>query len=154
MQTLGEQLIRHGYSLSSTESFTVGRFGAAIGAVPGISAVYKGSLTCYMTEIKRDVLGVDEDILNTYGSVSAQCAKDMCIKGRELFGSDICVSFTGNAGPDVMEDKKVGEVYIGVDWMGGVDVHRYQLSGSRTEIAEKAVHIAEELLLKKLAESK
>ena len=97
IKELGNNLIEHHYSLSSTESFTVGHFASSIGLVPGISAIYRGSLVSYQTRIKHDVLHVSQDIIDQYGVVSHEVAYAMCKNGQELFDSDICISFTGNA---------------------------------------------------------
>ena len=38
----------------------------------------------------------------------------MATYGQKLLDTDVIVSFTGNAGPSVMEDKEVGKVFIGI----------------------------------------
>ena len=78
IKELGNNLIAHHYSLSSTESFTVGHFASAIGLVPGISAIYRGSLVSYQTRIKHDVLHVHQNTIDQYGVVSAEVAHAMC----------------------------------------------------------------------------
>ena len=98
-------------TLGSVESFTGGLFAREITRVPGASKFYKGGLVTYATEEKINVLGVSKDIVNRYGVVSQECAYEMASKGQKLLNVDICVSFTGNAGPDVMEGKKCGGSY-------------------------------------------
>ena len=49
----------------------------------------------------------------------------MCVNGKQILDSDVCVSFTGNAGPDAMEGKPVGLVYIGILYQG---VNIYELN--------------------------
>ena len=43
MEEIVRLLIEKNVSISSVESFTVGNFAAALGSVPGVSAVYKGN---------------------------------------------------------------------------------------------------------------
>lgn len=98
MEELAQLLIEQGISISSVESFTVGGFANMIGSISGISAVYRGSLVSYQTCIKRDVLKIDEKIIDQFGVVSNEVAGLMAIQGQKMFASDLCISFTGNAG--------------------------------------------------------
>lgn len=137
-----------GLTLGSVESFTGGLFAREITKVPGASKFFKGGLVTYATEEKINVLGVSEEIVNRYGVVSEQCALEMASKGRKLLNVDICVSFTGNAGPDVMEGKQVGEVYIGVSIKDRTIAYPYMLKGDRNTVQNQAVEIAFELISK------
>lgn len=58
-----------------------------------------------------------------------------------MFDTDVCVSFTGNAGPDAMEGKKVGLIYIGISYQDDVHTYEYELSGSRQEIVNQAIQL-------------
>jgi PncC family amidohydrolase len=148
MDELCEFLIAHNIQIASVESFTVGTFASRIGMHPGISKVYRGSVVSYQTMIKHRVLGIDQDIIDTYGVVSSQIAREMCTHGRELFDSDVCISFTGNAGPDAMEGKKVGLIYIGICYHDDVYTYEYELNGSRQEIVDQAITLGCANLLK------
>lgn len=141
MNDLAQFLIQKNMSISSVESFTVGGFASQIGNVPGISKVYRGSLVSYQTRIKRDVLKIDEKIIDTYGVVSNEVAGMMAVNGQKMFDSDICISFTGNAGPDAMEGKPVGLVYVGIAIFDSIHVFSYQLNGSRQQIKEQAISL-------------
>ena len=99
MEELAQLLIQRNISISSVESFTVGGFAKTIGSISGISAVYRGTLVSYQTRIKRDVLHIDEKIIDQFGVVSKEVAGLMAIQGQKMFDSDVCISFTGNAGP-------------------------------------------------------
>ena len=131
MDELAKALIQYNISISSVESFTVGNFAAMLGSIPGISKVYRGSLVTYQSETKERLLGISHDIIKKYGVVSKEIASLMCINGKQILNSDICVSFTGNAGPEAMEGKPVGLVYIGILYEG-VNIYELNLKGSRT----------------------
>ena len=88
-----------GKTLVTAESLTGGGIGAALTAVPGASAVYKGGVISYVNEVKRDVLGVSQEILDRYGAVSPWTAGAMASGVRKLLDADIAVSVTGLAGP-------------------------------------------------------
>ena len=139
MDELAQILIARHLSISSVESFTVGSFANQIGSISGISAVYRGSLVSYQTCIKHTVLGIDQNIIDTYGVVSQEVARCMAIQGQKLFDSDICISFTGNAGPLAMENKPVGLIYIGIAYLDSCYTYEYHLDGSRQDIKDKAV---------------
>lgn len=150
MENLVRQLTKQGLTISSCESFTVGNFGAKIGSISGASKVYQGSLICYNTTIKIDVLGVAASLVKQYGVVSYEVAKEMCRNGRQFFNSDICISFTGNAGPSAMENKPVGLVYIGINYLDEIEVLECHLSGRRFEIVNEAIDIALNNILNKI----
>ncbi|GFI40171.1 CinA family protein [Thomasclavelia cocleata] len=147
MDELAKALIQYNISISSVESFTVGNFAAMLGSIPGISKVYRGSLVTYQSETKERLLGISHDIIKKYGVVSKEIASLMCINGKQILNSDICVSFTGNAGPEAMEGKPVGLVYIGILYEG-VNIYELNLKGSRTEIQQQAI----DFVIKKLIE--
>lgn len=150
MEEIVALLIERHLSIASCESFTVGRFACEIGSVPGVSKVYRGSLVSYQTIVKKNVLNVDEVIIERYGVVSREVALAMCQRGSLLFDSDVCVSFTGNAGPSSMEGKPVGEIYIGLKYLDETDVYACHFHGSRKDIQDQAVAYAKEKLLEKL----
>ena len=88
-----------GKTLVTAESLTGGGIGAALTAVSGASAVYKGGVISYTNEVKHGVLGVPEEILETRGAVSAPVAEAMACGVRKLVDADVAVSVTGLAGP-------------------------------------------------------
>ena len=76
--------------------------------------------------------------VSKYGVVSKEVASLMCVNGKQILDSDVCVSFTGNAGPDAMEGKPVGLVYIGILYQG-VNIYELNLKGTREEIQKQAI---------------
>ncbi len=137
-------------TVGSVESFTGGGFASTVTSVPGASHFYKGAMVTYATEEKIRLLGISKEIVDKYGVVSKEVAYDMARLGREKLDVDYCVSFTGNAGPEAMEGKPVGEVYIGLASKEDVEVYPLQLKGSRSEIQSEAINIALKLLLEKI----
>ncbi len=137
-----------GRTLGSVESFTGGGFAKDITSVSGASHFFKGALVTYATEEKARILGIPYSDIDTYGVVSQEIAGQMASHGKSLLNVDYCVSFTGNAGPTAMENKKVGEVYIGIAFYDKVQVFGYQLDGDREKIQKEAIKIAYDLLEK------
>lgn len=102
-------LEKRGLTLGSVESLTAGLFASTICSVPGASKVFKGSFVTYATSMKTDFLNINKSFINKYGVVSKEVAREMAIIGRHGLEVDVCVSFTGNAGPT----KEKGEAPVG-----------------------------------------
>ena len=139
-----------GLTLGSVESFTGGLFAKEITAVSGASKFYKGGLVTYATEEKARLLGISKKDLEQFGVVSKEIALQMVVNGRDLLDVDVCVSFTGNAGPDAMEGKPVGEIYIGLSSKDESLVFPFMLKGSRNSIQEEGVKNALDIIKKKI----
>jgi len=130
------QLIRRGMTLATAESCTGGLVAEKLTAIPGASAVYRGGVVSYWTSVKADVLGVPQELLDTYGPVSEQCARAMAEGVRKLTGADLGVSVTGSAGPDADErGVPVGIVYVGLAAPDGTWCRSLDFGRRRREIA-------------------
>ena len=139
LKSLIEKLDSLGLTLSSIESLTGGLFASSVTSIPGVSSVFKGAVVTYQTSIKEDVVHVDKKTIKKYGVVSYQVAGEMARHGRELLSSDVCISFTGNAGPSAMEDKPVGLVYIGVAIGSSFYAIERRFAGDRNSIRQACV---------------
>ncbi len=117
-------------TLGSVESITGGLFATTITNKPGASAFFKGTIVSYSNEIKEK-LGID--ISN--GVVNKDVALAMAQKGKEFLGVDVCVSFTGNAGPSALEGQPVGKVFIAIN----ESVFEKDFKGTREEIRKQCV---------------
>lgn len=143
-----------GKTLGSVESFTGGRFASSMTAIAGASKFFVGSLVTYATYEKIRLLNIKKERVDAYGVVSQEIAGDMAMYGRFTLNSDYCISFTGNAGPEPMENKPVGLIYIGVSAYNYTQVFQYQLNGSREEVINQALSLGYMHLAKMLSEFK
>lgn len=109
-----QQLAQQKKTIAVAESLTAGLFQSTIASIPGASAVLKGGVVAYQREIKEAILHVEKEIVETVGMVSEECAIAMAQSVRRQMKSDIGISFTGVAGPDSLENKEVGTVWIGL----------------------------------------
>lgn len=151
MQELIALLKTKNLTIGSCESFTAGLFCASLASVSGASAVLKGGVVTYATCIKTDVVHVDAQIVDTYGVISKECAIEMAKKAQVLLDVDVCVSFTGNAGPSAMEGKRAGEVYCAIAYHDEVKAYKFQLQGDRNIVREEAVQIMCQKLCEQLS---
>lgn len=137
-----------GKTLATAESCTGGGIGAALTAIPGSSAVYKGGIISYTNWVKHNLLGVDQHLLDILGAVSAPVAEAMAKGAREAIQADIAVSVTGLAGPGGDEfGNPVGLVFIGYSDAGMTLSRRFLFPGSREEIRQAACREALKLIL-------
>lgn len=139
MKEFSEYLKKNSITFATCESCTGGLFASMLCEYSGISSIYKGSFVTYQNEIKVHVVGVKQESIDTYGVVSEQVAKEMALQTQNIMGVDLCISFTGNAGPDVCDNKPVGRVYCGVAYKGEVTCFEFQLNGSRNEIRHEVI---------------
>ena len=84
-------------SLAVAESLTGGNVSAKLVEVSGASNYYQGSVTAYAVSAKEKILGVPSELIEKYGVVSAEVAKEMAIGVRKLFQTDIGLGTTGFA---------------------------------------------------------
>lgn len=139
-----------GKTLVTAESCTGGGIGAALTAVSGASAVYKGGIISYTNWVKHNLLHVDEDLLNEVGAVSAPVAEAMARGARDVLQADAAVSVTGLAGPGGDEfGNPVGTVFIGYCDEKICLSRKYLFSGSREEIRTAAIREALRLVLER-----
>lgn len=137
-----------GKTLVTAESITGGGIGAALTAVSGSSAVYKGGIISYCDDIKHRVLGVDAGLLTKAGAVSAPVAEAMAKNAREILRADMAVSVTGLAGPDGDSyGNPVGTVFIGYADEKKRLVKECHFAGDREEIRRQTVAEALKLIL-------
>lgn len=142
-----------GRRIAVAESCTGGLVSAALTEIPGASAVFEAGFITYSNDLKHNVLGVSDDVLDTFGSVSIATAWAMAQGALKKSGADIAVSITGIAGPDGgSEMKPVGTVVFARAELGNdsedvvADLRRFPDEG-RASIRLQAALCALELLL-------
>jgi len=142
-----------GRKLALAESCSAGLLAARIADVPGSSEYFAGGVVSYSNESKRDLLGVDQALLDEFGAVSAEVAEAMAIGALERFDADVSVAITGIAGPGGgSEEKPVGLVHFNVRTAeGGVRAAAPVIPGGRRDVRERSALVAMHLLREMLA---
>ena len=143
------ELTRRRMTIAVAESLTGGLVVAELVSVPGASAVVRGGIVAYATELKTSLLGVDAALLAEKGPIDPDVARQMAEGVRWRLGhdgvpADIGLSTTGVAGPDPQDGHPVGEVWIGVAIGNDVTVHGLTLGGDRAAI--RSATVSESLL--------
>lgn len=120
-----------GVTLAIAESCTGGLISHFITTLPGASIFFRAGVVSYSEDIKKDMLGVSSDTIEHHGVVSEQTAREMAERVRSITKSDYSLSSTGNLGPDVLEGKKQGQVYIAACGKKGTASRELRLTGDR-----------------------
>lgn len=134
-----------GRTVAVAESLTGGLVLATLVSVPGASAVVRGGVVAYMTDVKTSVLGVDHELLDLEGAVHPEVARQMARGVVSLVGADYGLATTGVAGPDAQDGRPVGEVHVAVVGPGGrthTQSPRFDAALGRDGIRWAAVHEA------------
>jgi nicotinamide-nucleotide amidase len=133
------RLTAMGQTVAVAESLTGGLVAAALTDVAGASAVVRGGVLAYATDLKAQVLGVDQVLLERAGAVDPDVAEQMARGVRSLMGATYGLATTGVAGPDQAEGKAVGTVYVAVAGQGSARVKALRLTGERGEVRAQSV---------------
>lgn len=140
-----------GRRIAVAESCTGGLVCAALTEIPGSSAVLDRGFVTYSNESKQELLGVQDELLETFGAVSPATAWAMAEGAIRESRADIAVAISGIAGPEGgSEMKPVGTVVFARAVRGEENVNAEQklIEGStRGEIRHQAAIVALELLL-------
>ena len=124
-------LAKQGLTLGTAESCTGGLIAKRVTDVPGASAVLRGGVVSYTNQVKTNVLGVSQEVLDAQGAVCAEVARQMAQGARKVLGCDLAVSTTGVAGPDSDErGNPVGLVYVALATPDGCEAVELHLGGA------------------------
>jgi nicotinamide-nucleotide amidase len=134
-------------TVATAESLTGGLVADAFVTVPGTSAVFRGGVVAYATELKHELLGVDADLLEAKGAVDPDVALQMAAGVRRRLGASWGLATTGVAGPEPQDGVDPGVAYVAVEGPGTRRVERLELGGDREQIRAGSVEKALELLL-------
>lgn len=140
-----DRLVARHQSIAVAESLTGGMLVAELIRTPGASAVVRGGIVAYATELKHSLLGVDAGVLAAHGAVHPDVAAQMAAGVRDRLAvagepAFIGISTTGVAGPDPQDGHAVGTVYLGFAVGTEVLTKQLHLSGSREDIRSAVVY--------------
>ncbi|MEN3013987.1 MAG: CinA family nicotinamide mononucleotide deamidase-related protein [Endomicrobiia bacterium] len=148
-QVVGLSLGRHKKTVAVAESCTGGLLANRITNIPGSSFYFLGGVVAYSNALKMKLLGVKKETLDTYGAVSEETVKEMCVGLKNITYADYCVSISGIAGPTgATKEKPIGTVWICIYDGKNFNTKCFRFFGSRVEVKEQAVNAALDMLRK------
>lgn len=135
-----KKLTERGATIGTCESVTGGMLGQFITSIAGSSKIYQGGLVAYNEEVKT-YMNLWQTV-EKYGAISAEIAEDMAVYVQSWFGATYALSTTGVAGPDELEGKPVGTLYIGLAGPNGVKSKHYRLPGANRDMLRQRASYA------------
>jgi nicotinamide-nucleotide amidase len=144
------ELARRGQTVAVAESLTGGLVTAALARVPGCSAVLRGGVVAYATDLKHSLLDVPGPELAHDGPVSSATALAMAAGVRRRLGATWGVATTGVAGPEPQAGYPPGTVHVAVVGPGISVTGQIDLPGDRPAVRAGAVDAALRLLAEHL----
>lgn len=136
-----------GQTVSVCESCSGGYLSHLFTSKSGSSEVFLGGVVAYSNEIKKNILGVKNSSLGSYGAVSTIVVEEMVRGGLKTFGSDYCIAISGIAGPNGGSiEKPVGLVYVAIGNKNSIKSFKFQFGNTRiNNIKTSAIFALNEL---------
>jgi nicotinamide-nucleotide amidase len=142
-------------TLAVAESCTGGSLSDAFTNIAGASKVFAGGVVCYTNDVKVDIVGVPESILDQHGAVSSECAVALASGVAEKLCTDYGLSVTGFAGPGGGDEANpVGTIHLGYHSPVGVWCKTVRYTGGRLDVKARAVNAALDWMRRKLKKYK
>ncbi|MGC5626800.1 CinA family protein [Georgenia sp. Z1344] len=145
-------LAGRGLRIGVAESLTAGALAARLAAVPGVSAVLRGGVVAYASDLKIALLDVDGDLLAAGGPVQAEVAAQMARGAARVLGAEIGLATTGVAGPGPADGNPAGTFHVACAGPAGVRTRSWLVAGTRPAVRAAAVDAALALLADVVAE--
>ncbi len=140
-------LSERGLSLSTAESGTGGLLAHRLTEVDGFESCYLGGVVAPTSAVKRKLLNVDAETLNTHGPISAETAIRMATGCRTQLGTDFALAITEcqRFEPDDVE-ADTPSAYIAFATKDSVEVREHTLIGDPAITKSRAAKTALNLL--------
>ena len=114
-ETIGRMLAENGMTVAVAESCTGGLVASRLTDVAGSSMYFLQGFVTYSNQAKQKTLGVQKELIESFGAVSEEVARAMAKGCLEKSGADIAVATTGIAGPSGgSPEKPVGMVCLAI----------------------------------------
>ncbi|HYG79548.1 MAG TPA: competence/damage-inducible protein A [Pyrinomonadaceae bacterium] len=150
-EVVGLRLAVTGFTLAVAESCTGGLISQRLTEVPGSSVYFMEGVVTYSNDAKVRSLGVDPELIQKHGAVSAEVAEAMAEGVRRRADTDFGLSVTGIAGPSGgSEEKPVGLVYIALSDDAHTEHRKLMVPGDRHLIRWRSSQAALDLLRRRL----
>ncbi|HSN10915.1 MAG TPA: nicotinamide-nucleotide amidohydrolase family protein [Propionibacteriaceae bacterium] len=140
------RLVARGETVATCESLTGGLVLAELTTVAGSSAVVRGGLVTYATDLKTSLAGVPAELIAENGVVSLPVAEAMARGARVTCGATWGLGLTGVAGPDAVDGLPPGTVCIAVAGPDGVTSVQERFDGDRAAVRRRSVERSLQLL--------
>ena len=108
-------------------------------------------MVSYATDVKIDVLGISESLINEYSVVSREVVSAMALSIKKMMKTDYAIATTGNAGPSKGDSNaEIGTVFIALATPNEIIVEEFDFGQPREKVIDRAVNKSLELLQKEI----
>ena len=150
-QAVAKLLKERKQTVGTAESCTGGYIAHQLSREPGSSGHFKGAIVSYDNQVKVDLLGVKQTILDNFGAVSEETITQMAKSALEQLKTDYVVATSGIMGPDGgSEQKPVGLVWIAVASKKGIIARQFNFRFDRARNIEQTAISALDMLRKEI----
>jgi nicotinamide-nucleotide amidase len=141
-----------GLTIAFAESATAGWLCSEFALTEESGKVLKGGIACYDADLKVKLLGVSQELIDTYTPESMEVTREMAYRLKETIPSDIQVTVTGLTTPGGSEtpEKPVGTMFVFALIRGREASFRKVFSGSCEEVIHQTIEAAADLLISEL----
>ncbi|MDH3693411.1 MAG: CinA family nicotinamide mononucleotide deamidase-related protein [Gammaproteobacteria bacterium] len=133
---LSEAMVRllanNGKTITTAESCTGGLIASTLTTVSGSSDVFEAGFVTYSNGMKTEMLGVNQEALETHGAVSEAVVREMVAGALQRSGADFGVAVSGVAGPTGgSDDKPVGTVWLAWGSISNIKARKFFVPRNR-----------------------
>ena len=138
-----------GWKIAFAESATAGRLASEFSLSADSGNILLGGIACYDASIKKEILRVSSDAIDTFTCESAEVTKIMAENLKLIFPADLFVAITGltTSGGSETPAKPVGTMFIHILFPNKYVQHREVFNGNQEKIVKKTIKKVAELLL-------
>jgi nicotinamide-nucleotide amidase len=148
-QVISKLLKEQNKIVGTAESCTGGYIAHLLTREAGASDRYNGSIVSYSNAVKKQVLKVSPETIDTVGAVSEETVLQMAKGAIEVLNTDYAIATSGIMGPDGGTPKKpVGTVWIAVGSKNSMTAHKFQFRFDRMRNIELTANTALNMLRK------
>jgi nicotinamide-nucleotide amidase len=153
-QVVAKFLKERKQTVGTAESCTGGYVAHLLTIDPGASSNFKGSVVAYDNQVKKDILGVSDQSLESVGAVSEEVVKQMARGVLKNLKTDYALATSGIMGPDGGSEKKpIGTVWIAVGNADKIEAKEFHFRFDRSRNIEQTAITALNLLRKFIVEN-
>jgi len=146
-------MAEQGLTIAFAESATAGWLCSEFALTEESGKVLKGGIACYDADLKVQLLGVSQQLIDDHTPESMEVTREMAYRLKETITSDIQVTVTGLTTPGGSEtpEKPVGTMFVFALIRGREASFRKVFSGSCEEVIQQTIEAAAELLIRELS---
>lgn len=137
-QAVAKLLKERKQTVGTAESCTGGYIAHLLTIDAGASSNYKGTVVSYDNQVKKDLLGVSQQSLDSVGAVSEEVVIQMVKGVLNNLKTDYALATSGIMGPDGGSEKKpVGMVWVAVGNAEKIETKEFHFRFDRTRNIEQ-----------------